>query len=407
MYWIINSSPDGTKEKSKKKKLEDEEDPLDNFLNKFVPPTLDDIPTPDLELKEKEKNLSNDEKTDQPNQNHEIHAIKPPRPVQSKGPVTIRPPAPRPLPISAREKLRKTSSPPDMKKPEIPKSSVPETLTKPKILETVLKPKQSKKSEKIQSSRIKDQLISQTQSQVILTKYFEDIAKPLKERALVEGWPWVKSKKIIIPPKMVTQWKTEGSLFSTIALLEFYHQQQSTGDIDPDLYHRQLKSLLLEALQLLIRLEKNDSFSFEKFIEQERIADYFPHGLEKLRLAEGSSDLDSLIDGEKIDYSELVKLPTKAADYVANGIELMDLIRLKAIATTDRIIPLLDEMHGILTLTKDIFGNEYWALAEINAWRSKLIKTDPGTLLPDKDLERLEMQAVRWMNDFRRELKNI
>jgi hypothetical protein len=85
----------------------------------------------------------------------------------------------------------------------------------------------------------------------------------------------------------------------------------------------------------------------------------------------------------------------------------MDLIRLKAIATVDRILPLLDEMQGILKVTDDIFGEDYWALAEINAWRKKLGKEEPSSLLPDKDLEKLEMQAVRWMNDFRRELKNI
>ncbi|OLS24758.1 MAG: hypothetical protein HeimC3_18700 [Candidatus Heimdallarchaeota archaeon LC_3] len=337
----------------------------------------------------------------------ETQSRKPPRPVMSKGPVTVRPPAPRPLPISTREKSRKVTTKPETKKPVISRPAITETIKKTKVKETKPKSKQKQKTDKKQISRIKDQLITQSQSQVKLTQYFEDIVKPIKDRALVEGWPWIKSKKILIPPKMVTQWKTEGSLFSTIALLEFYHQQQITGEIEPDLYHRQLKSLLLEALQLLIRLEKRNSFSFEQFIEQEQIANYFPQGLEKLRLAEGSSDLDSLIDGEKIDYSELVKLPTKAADYVANGIELMDLIRLKAIATTDRILPLLDEMNGILKLTKDIFGKDYWALAEINAWRNKLVKKDPGTLLPDKDLERLEMQAVRWMNDFRRELKNI
>jgi len=112
-------------------------------------------------------------------------------------------------------------------------------------------------------------------------------------------------------------------------------------------------------------------------------------------------------DGQKLNYQELVKLPTKAADYVSNGIELMDLIRLKAIATVDRLLPLLDEMHGILLQTREVFGDDYWAIKELEAWRMKLSREAPGTLLPDADLERLEMQAVRWMNDFRRELKNI
>ncbi len=102
VYWIINSSPDGTKEKRKKKKVKDEDDPLDNFLNKFVPPTLDDIPTPDLEIKEENKGSATTEESQKIDPKSEILPRKPPRPVKSKGPVTIRPPAPRPLPISTK-----------------------------------------------------------------------------------------------------------------------------------------------------------------------------------------------------------------------------------------------------------------------------------------------------------------
>jgi hypothetical protein len=388
------------KKKGKKKKVEDTEDPLDEFLNKFVPPTLDDIPTPDLEAEQAEEAINQTREPETEKIEKKSDSRKPPRPVLSKKPISSRPPAPRPLPISTKDKKRSQSPLSTSKLKSKP-------VKQSKAVEQKSVQIKEQKVSKTTRSRVRGQLIQKLEAEINLLQFFEDGSKPILDRPLIQGWPWTKSKRILIPPKLVTQWKTEGSLFASIASLEFYHHQQSKGDISPELYHRQLKSLLTEALHLLIKLEKSDQFSFEEFIERENISTYYPQGLEKLRLAEGSSDLDSLIDGQKINYQELVKLPTKAADYVANGIELMDLIRLKAIATIDRILPLLDDMQGILKITDDIFGKDYWALAEINAWRKKLEKEDPGSLLPDKDLEKLEMQAVRWMNDFRRELKNI
>jgi hypothetical protein len=400
VYSIISSPPSGTKEKRKKRKVEDKEDPLDEFLQKFVPPTLDDIPSPDLEFEESKEDVTVPQQEVQKEIEEPSVFRKPPRPVKSKKPISSRPPAPRPLPISTKSKKTKSSSVAVSKDKK-------QKISDAKLDEEPILSKTDEKQRNKKTARISGQLLKSLETEPNLLLYFEHYSNRILERPSIEGWPWVKSKKVMIPPKLVTQWKTQGSLLAAIASLEFFHYQQSKGEISPDLYHRQLKSLVMEALHLLIRLEKNDSFSFEVFIERENIAKYFPQGLEKLRLAEGSSDLDSLIDGQKINYQELVKLPTKAADYVANGIELMDLIRLKAIATIDRILPLLDEMQGILKVTDDIFGEDYWVLAEINAWRKKLAKEDPGTLLPDKDLEKLEMQAVRWMNDFRRELKNI
>ena len=247
-----------------------------------------------------------------------------------------------------------------------------------------------------------------SQAEVNLLQFFKDSVAEIKNRPPQEGWPWKKSKKVLFPKQLEFQWRAEGSLFSAIALLEFYHLQHEKGEIEPDFYHRQLKSLLLEALQLIIRLEKEKTFNFEEFVKREKIAEYFPHGLEKVKLAEGTSDLDELIEGKsRINYQELATLPTKAADYVANVIELIDLLRLKAIATVDRILPLLDELRGILKHSEAIFGDDYWVIAEIDQWRKRLEKEKPGKLLSDKDLEKLELQAIRWNNDFRRQLKNL
>ena len=243
-----------------------------------------------------------------------------------------------------------------------------------------------------------------------LLSYFEDIAEQIRNRRPEEGWPWIVSPPITIPDSLQIRWKAEGSLFSAIAMLEFYDQQYVKGEIDSELYHHQLKSLLTEAIQLRVKLEKNKDFDFEHFIIREKLNEYFPNGLKKLQLADGSAKLNINIllkEGAKINYQEMTKLPTKAADFVSNTIELMDLIRLRAVATTDRILPLLDEIYGILSQTTDLFGSDYWALKEIESWRVRLEKEPTGTIFPENELDQLEMQCVRWMNDFRRELKNL
>ncbi|MFW9929329.1 MAG: hypothetical protein ACFFD1_08055 [Candidatus Thorarchaeota archaeon] len=415
---IIATPPTRIKDKKKKKEKSDQTDnqehPIEEFLQKLVPPSLDDIPPPDLESakdflppEETQEKIIEGKKELQENKEKSRGVHRPPIP-QSSRPLSIRPPAPRPLPITTKEK--KT----EKKSSQFSETKTTFKKTKPEIFSSK---SDIKKATEISSNKPKEvkqeilanreRLLQSTLTQTNLLEFFEDSVKNIKERDPKQGWPWITSKKVMIPVKYETRWRAEGSLLATIALLEFFHHQQAEGEISQEIYHRQLKALLIEALQLLIRLEKEDSFSFEDFIIKEKIATYFPYGLEKLRLAEGSSDLDSLIDGEKINYQELVKLPTKAADFVSNAIELLDLIRLHAIATTDRLLPLLDEMRGIINQTKNIFGDNYWVLAEIEAWRKRFSKETPGTILPEKDLERLEMQAVRWMNDFRRELKNI
>ena len=62
-------------------------------------------------------------------------------------------------------------------------------------------------------------------------------------------------------------------------------------------------------------------------------------------MTEGSDD--NIIN--QIDYSQIKKLPTIAAEFVANAIELLDLLHLETIATVDRVLPYLDEILDILT----------------------------------------------------------
>jgi hypothetical protein len=215
------------------------------------------------------------------------------------------------------------------------------------------------------------------------------------------------SATVSFPPDMVQLWKLEGELISCIVTLDFLNQVNERGEIHPEVFHRQVKTLLKGAIKSRIQLENSPSFSFQSFIVSEKIANNYPTGLKFLQMAEGTEETTGIDETvEKINYAEVTKLPTKAADFVATGIELLDLLRLEDIATTDRLLPLLDEIRAIFSATT-LFGDDFWATKEVDEWIRVLNKRRPGTLLPTELAEKLELQAVRWLNAFRRELKNL
>ncbi|MFQ5976672.1 MAG: hypothetical protein ACE5OZ_00920 [Candidatus Heimdallarchaeota archaeon] len=215
------------------------------------------------------------------------------------------------------------------------------------------------------------------------------------------------SDSISFPPDMMQLWKLEGELFSCIVTLDFLNGVNERGEIHPEIFHRQIKTLLKGAIKSRIQLENSPAFSFESFVTSAKLADNYPMGLNLLQMAEGTGKAGEIDEAvEKINYSEVTKLPAKAADFVATGIELLDLLRLEDIATVDRILPLLDEIRAIFSATA-LFGDEFWATKEADEWIRVLNKRRPGTLLPNELAEKLELQSVRWLNTFRRELKNL
>ena len=258
---------------------------------------------------------------------------------------------------------------------------------------------------KQQTSRSISDLAEETKEDPILKQFnIEEILKRPKEKS----WPWKTARTVKIPGDLESYWKIEASLYSAIAMLHFFTVAYENGDVAQEVYSKQLKSQLLEAIQLRFKLEKDKKFNWESFVKENKLEELFAEGVEKLARVTGSSDIDAALDEEtiKIDYHEMKKLPTKAADYVSNAIELMDLIRLQSVATVERLIPLLEDMKKII-ISINIFDADYWAIKEIDLWITKLYHMQPGSIPSDEELERFEMYVVRWMNDFRRELKNI
>ena len=371
--------------------------------------------------------------------------IEPPRPIafqESKGDV----PRPTRLPPRFKERFRPSTQqkqqqesqtkPDQLVAQEQPQeeNKQPTTTKSTKIQppvsirhrkSSIPKSEQEKEKEKVQPTRIEleepadgqvhptkeqrgrtlEDLVTSAQEDPLLKQFnCDNIIKRPKE----ESWPWKTARIVKIPSELESYWRIEASLYSAISMLHFFTIAYEKGDLAQEVYSKQLKSHLLEAIQLRFKLEKDKKFNWDEFVKENDLLELFSEGIEKLARVTGSSDIDAALDEEtvKIDYHEMKKLPTKAADYVGNAIELMDLIRLQSVATVERLIPLLEDMKKLIVSSK-IFDIDYWAIKEMDMWTEKLYHMKPGTIPSDEELERFEMYVVRWLNDFRRELKNI
>lgn len=204
------------------------------------------------------------------------------------------------------------------------------------------------------------------------------------------------------------QVELEAELFATIATLDTLTKSLIEGDLDPTLYKRQLRSLMRDAFKARIKLDTLN-FSLDKFIKKEQIIEKFPYGAERLRVAEG--DIPSMpasgegsIDSIGPSFVSVSNIAAKTADVVADLIELIDLAKLRSVARIDLIVPNLDD---ILLLLENFpgFGKDYWVYVEIERWRDNLKKESPDKIIDEEMAKNLEYNAIRWLNDFRRRLR--
>lgn len=192
----------------------------------------------------------------------------------------------------------------------------------------------------------------------------------------------------------------EADLYAAIATMDKLAKHFDRGYVEETLYRRQLKGTINDVFKTRMALEEKN-FDLDSFVEKHQLNEKFPNGMKRLNLLEG---LDT--EDHAIGYADMTKLPVKAADYVASAIELLDILHLKSIARVELVVPLLDEMYKILQ-TFPSLGEEHWVTQELNGWRLALLDEAPTRLLDGEDLERLEFEASRWLNEFRGLLKNM
>ncbi|RMG26137.1 MAG: hypothetical protein D6732_21580 [Methanobacteriota archaeon] len=193
----------------------------------------------------------------------------------------------------------------------------------------------------------------------------------------------------------------KADLYAAIATIDRLAKHFDRGMVEETLYRRQMKAAISDVFKAQMALEEN-GFSMEEFINERKLDEKFPEGVKRLNLVQGLEKEEDI----SLSLQKLKDLPAKSADYVANAIELIDVLRLRSIARVEMIVPLLDEMFNIV---KDFpnFGQDHWVAVEIDGWRKALLEESPSKLLSEEDAEQLEFDASRWLNEFRNQIRKI
>ncbi|MFX1562418.1 MAG: hypothetical protein ACFFDP_03840 [Promethearchaeota archaeon] len=198
----------------------------------------------------------------------------------------------------------------------------------------------------------------------------------------------------------VPQLKAE--LYGTIATLDSIVQKFEEGELSPTLYKRQFRSLVRDTLTTRQLLEAEGA-SWEGFIKEERISERFPVAVDKLQIEERAPKGEKTVE---LTAQASAKMAAKAADIVSNIITLIDIAKLGEVARMNLIIPLLDD--SIILLTKyPNFPPDYWILVAMKEWQNQLRQRDPHDTLSPDEAKQLEFQSVRWLNDFKRRLREM
>jgi len=170
------------------------------------------------------------------------------------------------------------------------------------------------------------------------------------------------------------------------------------GYVGETLYRRQLKSCINDVYKARTAMEQG-GIGLEEFIERENLKEKFPEGLRRLDLVDGV--------GEQLPrMGTMTDLPAKATDFVAEAIELVDLLKLRSIAKIEYIVPLLDEIIATLDDFPTI-PEDHFSVVEAKGWRDQLLADKPGKILDEDSCEKLEFDASRWLADFRKKLKEL
>ncbi len=194
----------------------------------------------------------------------------------------------------------------------------------------------------------------------------------------------------------------KAELYGTIATLDSIVEKFEEGDLQPAIYKRQFKSLVRDSLKTRQLLEAEGE-SWDSFVEQEKITTRFPMAIEKLKIGERAPEGEKTVE---LAGQTSVKIAAKTADIVSDLITLIDIAKLGDVARMSLIVPLLDD--AIILLTKyPNFPPDYWILVGLKDWRNQLQGRDPNVTLPPEEAKQLEFQAVRWLNDFKRRLREM
>ena len=193
----------------------------------------------------------------------------------------------------------------------------------------------------------------------------------------------------------------ESDLYASIVTLDNLVRSYENNEIEQIAYRKQLRALIRIVFKTRMQLEKV-GFKLEEFVQKEKLDDKYPKGIMQLKVVEGVETADAI----SIPFDTLKKMPSKTADFVSAAIELIDLTRLRSVARADLLLADIEEMLHIVKNFPSI-PKDHWMIEDMNNWLKIIGKYKPQEVIKEEDCEKLEFQAAKWLNDFRRILKDL
>ena len=206
----------------------------------------------------------------------------------------------------------------------------------------------------------------------------------------------------VMPSDLDKRLDFEADLYAAIVTLDNLARGYENGEIEQVAYKKQLRSLIRTVFKTRMKLEQLGGFDLDSFIEQENLVNRFDKGMRLLQMAEGTGTKDV----EMIPFESLKKMPAKTADFVSAAIELIDLTRLRSVARADLLLSDVEELIHVLHSFPSI-PQDHWMLDDMKNWKDILSNYKPSEIINEDDCEKLEFQASRWLNEFRRILKDM
>jgi hypothetical protein len=199
------------------------------------------------------------------------------------------------------------------------------------------------------------------------------------------------------------QLECEADLYADIATLNSLMSNFERGNIDIATYKRQVQSLITDMLKCKTILEKT-GISVQEFLSEEKIMEQYPLVYERFKALESDATLESFIESLSVTKADVA---SETAEFVTSLITLSDYAKLGGdMAKVESLIPIIEVLLEVLqdfpTTRKD-----YWGLQLLRNWHTKLSMLPADSVLAADEAKKLETDANRLLDDFKRRLREI
>jgi hypothetical protein len=213
----------------------------------------------------------------------------------------------------------------------------------------------------------------------------------------------VSSQKSVEKKLTPDQLECEADLYADIATLNSLMSNFERGNIDIATYKRQVQSLITDMLKCKNILEKT-GILIQEFMREEKIMEQYPLVYERFKALESDATLEAFIESLSVTKADVA---SETAEVVTSLITLSDYAKLGGdMARVESLIPIIEVLLEVL---KDFptTHKDYWGLQLLRNWHTKLSMLPVDAVLAADDAKKLETDANRLLDDFKRRLREI